>query len=209
MTRDMTGKSLKDAYSVETPDDSVRLYADWAKSYDEDFAREHCYILPEAIADVFRDAGGQGPVLDIGAGTGLVAEHLRRTVDGLDISAEMLEIAGGKGLYRNRILADLTKPLPVSDQAYRGFVSAGTFTHGHVGPECLPELMRVAAPGALFCLGINAGVFDRMGFGSAFALLSARGEIGEIGFREVGLYDSGASHEHAGDQGLIAVFRRK
>lgn len=204
----MTG--LDDAYALRTPEDSVRLYRGWAVDYDETFARSHGYVAPREIARAFlAEAGPEaGPVLDIGAGTGLVAEELRGlTLDAIDISGEMLDVAGAKGLYRRRIRADLTRPLDIADAEYAGFVSAGTFTHGHVGPACLPELMRIARPGAVFVLSINAQIFDAAGFGSAFAGLVADGAITPIRFRRAPIYE-GATHEHAGDSMLVAVFRR-
>jgi predicted TPR repeat methyltransferase len=208
----MTG--LDDAYALRTPEDSVRLYRGWAVDYDETFARAHGYVAPREIAQAFlAEAGAQagpggGPVLDIGAGTGLVAEELRGlTLDAIDISGEMLDVAGAKGLYRRLIRADLTRPLDIADGEYAGFVSAGTFTHGHVGPACLPELMRIARPGGVFALSINAQVFDAAGFGSAFAELVADAAITPIRFRRAPIYE-GATHEHAGDTMLVAVFRR-
>ena len=203
---------LKDAYGLRTPDDSARLYRGWAADYDETFAHAHGYVAPREIARLYLgeigDQSEAGPVLDIGAGTGLVAEHLPGlTVDAIDISQEMLDRAGAKGLYRRRIRADLTRPLPIADAEYAGLVSAGTFTHGHVGPACLPELMRIARPGALFALSINAQAFDTACFGSAFAGLVADGAIAPIRFRRAPIYE-GAVHEHAGDTMLVAVFRR-
>lgn len=200
---------LGDAYGLQTPDDSRALYATWAGSYDQSFAAARGYVYPAEIAAQFRAHAGQGdaPILDIGAGTGLVAEHLAGEVDALDISPEMLGQAGAKGRYRHLIQADLTQALPIPDASYGGFISAGTFTHGHVGPVCLPELMRISRPGALFCLGINAQVFDALGFGSAFAALSADGAIGPIHFARVPIY-RGADHDHAADTALIALFRR-
>lgn len=200
--------SLDGAYNLKTPDDSVKLYKGWAETYDSEFAKTHGYVVPKVVADVFRAEGGTGPVLDIGAGTGLVAEGLKALdVDGIDISQQMLDVAGSKGLYRNRICADLTQPLQIPDRAYSGFTSAGTFTHGHVGPGCLPELMRIAAPGALFVLSINGHVFDNAGFGSAFADLVANDAIEPVRFRRVNYYEN-ADHDHAEDTGLLAMFRR-
>jgi SAM-dependent methyltransferase len=205
---------LKDAYGLRTPEDSVRLYRGWAADYDETFARALGYVAPREIASAFLaeadpdPAADPGPVLDIGAGTGLVAQHLRGlTVDAVDISQEMLDAAGAKGLYRRRIRADLTGPLAFADAEYGGFVSAGTFTHGHVGPACLLELMRIARPDAVFALSINAQAFDGAGFGSAFAGLVADGAITPVRFRRAPIYE-GATHEHAGDTMLVALFRR-
>ena len=201
---------LDRAYGIDGADGARRLYADWADTYDDSFARAWGYAAPRRIAEAFLAAGGAAaqPVLDIGAGTGLVAEALPGLViDGIDISPEMLARAGAKGLYRARIVADLTAPLDIPDATYAGFVSSGTFTHGHVDAGCLPELLRIARPGALFCCGTRPAVFDAMGFGSALALAVARGQIAPAGFREIDIYE-GASHDHAGDTGLIMLFRR-
>ena len=206
----MTGdeRSLDGAYALKTPEDSVNLYRGWAETYDTDFAESHGYVVPQQIAALFHQEGGQGPVLDIGAGTGLVGAALGELdVDGIDISQEMLDVAGAKGLYRNRICADLTGPLDIPDQAYSGFTSAGTFTHGHVGPVCLPELTRIARPDALFVIAINEQIFDQAGFGSAFAALVAGGAISPVSFRHVRYYED-ADHAHADDMGLVAIFRR-
>lgn len=202
---------LERAYSLRTPEDSVSLYRDWAGTYDETFIRAHGYVAAREVARGFlAEAGADAaPVLDIGAGTGEVAGHMGDVeIDGIDISQEMLDVAGAKGLYRRRIRADLTLPLPLGDAEYGGLVSCGTFTHGHVGPICLPELMRVARTGALFVLSIKPEVFDEAGFGSAFAGLVADGAITPVEFRHAAIYE-GAEHDHAGDTTLLALFRRR
>lgn len=202
--------SLEGAYALETPEDSIKFYREWASTYDSGFAQETGYVYAANVAAALREElGSQTPVvLDIGAGTGLVAQELPGlTVDGLDISQEMLNVAGSKGLYRNRICADLTDQLDIADASYGAFTSAGTFTHGHVGPVCLPELMRIAQPGALFVLGINAAVFDQAGFGSAFANLVANGQITPIRFRQVVCFAK-PDHAHGDTKILLAVFRR-
>ena len=210
MTRKGTEK-LEGAYALKTPDDNVGYYRDFADTYDTEFAAEMGYVYPREVARLYlaEAVPEDCPVLDIGAGTGLVAEHMGGLpVDGIDISAEMLAKAEAKGLYRRRIVADLTEPLELVDGAYGGFVSAGTFTHGHVGPDVLPELLRVARPGALYCIGINLEVFDEAGFGSAFARLVAANRVTPLDFREVAIYE-GVDHEHAGDRCAVALFRRR
>jgi len=201
---------LDSAYTIETSTDARRVYDDWAATYDDSFAAAWGYVAPRRIAEIFLSEGGEAarPVLDIGAGTGLMAEALPGLViDGIDISPEMLARAAAKSLYRTRIEADLTATLPLTDAAYGGFVTCGTFTHGHVGAECLPELLRLAAPGALFCCGTRSAVYDAMGFGSALALAAARGQITPPHFHEIDIYE-GADHDHAADTGLVMVFRR-
>ena len=202
---------LEGAYALETPADNAAYYRDFAARYDSGFAAETGYVVPREVARLFMAHAGpeHGPVLDIGAGTGLLAEHLGAfPVDGIDISPEMLAAAGAKGLYRRRIVADLTLPLDLPDASYGGLVSSGTFTHGHVGPVALAELLRVARPGALFCLGINLAVFDEAGFGSAFARLVADGAITPVAFRDLAFYE-GVEHAHSNDRGVAALFSKR
>ena len=154
---------------------------------------------------------GAGPVLDVGAGTGLVAEHypLRGTVaiDALDISPEMLAVAGAKGPYRATIEADLSGPLAIDDASYGAIVSSGTFTHGHVGLDALDELLRVAKPGAVLVLSINAEHFEARGFDAKFAALEPH--IRDIEHRVVDIYGPNADPAHAADQAHIAVFFKR
>ena len=66
---------LNDAYSLKTPDDSIKLYKKWALTYDEDFALNFNYQSPKKISSFFieHSRNTDTPILDVGAGTGLVA----------------------------------------------------------------------------------------------------------------------------------------
>lgn len=197
---------LDRAYALNGPEDCARLYADWAASYDAGFAGRNDYRLPAHVAAAFLSHGGGGPVLDVGAGTGLLAEELRRMgfvgeIDGIDLSPEMLDRAAAKACYNGLFTADITRPLALP-RRYGGIVSSGTFTHGHVGPEALEHLERRAQPGALFAVSINAGVFDTQGFEQALSRRKA------VTLLEVAIYGPGATDPaHAADRALIALWR--
>lgn len=204
--------NLEGAYALETPEDNLALYAEWAETYDQTFAEAMDYRMPQVIGALYAEvAGGKSPVLDVGAGTGLLAEAMpgRETfeIDALDISPDMLAVAGAKGIYRRTIEGDLTGRLPIEDGAYEGVVSAGTFTHGHVGPEALDELMRVARSGAQFVLGVNAQHFKAQGFAAKFDLL----EPDMVGFekRTVPIYGEGAKGDHQHDEAHVVVFTKR
>lgn len=205
----MPDYDLDNAYDINGPEEARALYGTWAQTYDDSFAEGWGYIAPREIAAIFlKESGKNTPILDIGAGTGLVTQHLQgHETDALDITPEMLAIAGGKGIYRDLITADLMKPLTLPDAVYGGVISCGTFTHGHVGPECLPELLRVTRRGALFVCGTIAPVLDGLGFGSALARLVAAGRITPVRFVDIPIYE-GADHPHAQDRGLVMVFNR-
>ena len=205
----MPDYDLDNAYEIDGPNSAKTLYSRWAETYDSSFGEGWGYIAPREIAGIYSSfSDSNEPILDIGAGTGLVAEHLQgRVVDGIDITQEMLDVAAGKGLYRNRILGNLLAPLEIADCTYGGVISSGTFTHGHVGPDCLPELIRVCRPNALFVCGCIPQVFDGMGFGSRLAILNASGLISDLSFRDIPIYED-KDHLHAADRGLVIVFRK-
>lgn len=201
---------LDGAYALNTPEDSVRYYRDWATSYDRDFAAAMAYRSPAVIASAFAALGGEGPVLDVGAGTGLVGEALAGAgiapVDALDISAEMLTAAAAKGVYRATIEADLTRTLPLPDNHYSGIISAGTFTTGHVGPKAFGELMRVARPGAIFAVTVHSAFYESAGFAPYFADLAD--QIAGFRTETFEIYGAGADGDHSGDRGWIVSFRK-
>ena len=154
----MPKPDLDSAYALGDAEETKEFYRDWAETYDESFAEARGYASPREVAQVFLAAEGDNtPVLDIGAGTGLLGEALQGLViDALDLSPEMLEVARGKGVYRNLMTGDLTGPLDIPSESYGGLVSTGTFTHGHVGAVCLAELWRIARPDALFVCTVIA-----------------------------------------------------
>ena len=163
-----------DAYSLKTPGDSKKLYKKWAETYDEDFALNSNYLSPKKISIFFNKhaKNTDTPILDVGAGTGLVGEFLYRTgnkkIIGIDISLEMLEQAKLKGCYSSLMEADVTKKIPLKNNSIGAVVSAGNFTHGHVGPDAFDELLRITKPGGLFVLSINSKVFIKNGFQEKF-----------------------------------------
>ena len=205
---------LTQALALSGPDATVTLYRDWAATYDAGFAADMEYRLPAHVAGAFLAAGGQGPVLDVGAGTGLLAQALRQmgfegAVDGLDFSAEMLAQAETKVVYRHLVQADVTRPLP-RERVYNGVTSSGTFTAGHVGPEAFGPMLAVARPGAVFALSVNRRVWSGLGFDRALEGLLQAGSIRDLQLIEVEVYGAAAralDPEHAGDRAWIVLFR--
>lgn len=200
---------LKAAYAVKSPDDNRGLYAKWAATY-EQFLEDNRYIYARQVAEIFAERSpAEGvPVLDAGCGTGRVGLELCRLgvspVDGMDISPEMLDRArtmsgpAGVPAYRCLIEADLTGPIDLHTGSYGGVVSSGAFTHGHLGPDALSELLRVARPGSVGVIGANASIFESNGFKDRFERYAADGVIDgmEVQLRQVyeDVDDSNANH---------------
>lgn len=207
----MTDKpDLQSAYALDGADANRELYARWAQSYDTDFARENAYLSPLHAAQAFKDAGGAGPVVDLGAGTGLVGEALQTLgvgpVDACDLSVEMLRVAQEKNVYRRCFPGDMLARLPIEDETYQGAVSAGTFTHGHVGPEALTEVLRIVRPKGLIVLTINAEHWEARGFRDEFERLESR--ISGLSLPRKRIYGKRATGDHATDETIIATFRK-
>lgn len=203
---------LDGAYALETPEDNLRLYRQWAETYDADFVEATTYRFPEIVVRTYLEASGGEPCLDAGCGTGVLGEHFPdgAVLDGLDLSPEMLAVAARKGHYRTLVQANLKEPLPFPDAAYAGLVSSGTFTHGHVGAEALPELVRILAPGALAVLTVRPQVWTDKGFEPTFEGLAGDGLVTLPEISEERIYaDAGSAPEgHGDDTGLIVTFRR-
>jgi ubiquinone/menaquinone biosynthesis C-methylase UbiE len=211
---------VDDAYALETPEDSVRLYGEWAKTYDANFVASSGYVIHLRVAEQLIEyrSSIDGIVLDVGCGTGIVGARLREggigAIDGIDISKPMLAEAGkkktlgGLPVYRNLIAADLTKKLDIPDDQYAGLISAGTFTHGHLGPDSLNELWRVAAPGACCAIGVRTTHFEAMDFAAKLSIDVEKNIITPPDLVEVNLYCAEASSpEHANDKALIVICR--
>lgn len=210
----MPDPALSQAYALNGPDDCLRLYAEWAQSYDDEFAAGMDYQLPAHTAAALRAMTlPEGPILDVGAGTGLLAVALRALgvrapIDAVDLSPAMLARAREKGIYRALHVADITRPLPLRE-TYAGVVSSGTFTHGHVGPEGLAPLLALARPGAGFALSVNAAVWQAKGFAEALDALGPA--IDGLDLREVAIYGAGVQRRdpsHADDRALILRFHK-
>ena len=119
----------------------------------------------------------------------------------------MLNIARLKNCYSKIIEADLTKRLLINDNHYGAIVSAGTFTHGHVGPDVLNELLRVTRSGGLFIFTIHYQLYKKARFDKK--ILEIEKSITKPNFHEVSVYGNNLDKDHGSDKVIITVFRKK
>ena len=200
---------LRRAYALSTPDEGAELYREWAHTYDQTMLDGLGYRSPQRLVDqlVRHVPWRDQPVLDIGCGTGLVGVELAArgigTIDGLDLSAPMMDEAMQRGLYRAAIAADLMQPLPIADGAYGAAISTGTFTSGHVGAACLDEIVRVLRPGGFLSCTVHHAVWDELGFADAFARLERDGVIATVEVVTGGFYESTT------DDGRFCLYRAR
>ncbi len=210
--------NLEDAYALVTPEDNRALYRNWASTYDIDFAHRNKYIYPKSIATICAslvDVASPLTVLDVGCGTGIVGACLSElltasSIDGVDISPEMLHAASTKlrvdtkPVYDQLFEADLTKPITFANAKYDVAISAGTFTHGHLGPDALINVLSALRPGGRMVVGINKEHFGANGFEAALQNATHNQLMSAPAFTEVQIYDEGSPHY--GDIALVATF---
>ncbi|WP_147105653.1 class I SAM-dependent methyltransferase [Tateyamaria sp. syn59] len=140
----MTG-FLDKAYRARDASSTRTLYDDWAASYDAEVA-ENGYATPLRCAEALKAHVDDlaAPVLDFGCGTGLSGLALKRVgfevIDGVDLSSEMLEGAGTKGVYRKLDRIEAGGALPRTD--YAAMAAIGVIGAGAAPIDVLHLLMR-------------------------------------------------------------------
>lgn len=152
---------LQKAYSVVDVSETRAFYEDWAATYDREIA-ENGYATPrrcaEALSEFLTDK--DAPILDVGCGTGLsgvaLAEAGFRTIDGNDLSAEMLKAAAArKGLYRKLWEADLNDPFPFEPGQYAAITAMGVLATSHAPASTIDDILAALASGGLFVFSLN------------------------------------------------------
>ena len=201
--------SLQNAYDLKSPDDNIKLYSVWAETYDISFIDDMQYELHFAVAEEFVLNGGKGLILDVGAGTGAVAEALlqkaKYCIEATDISEEMLKVADSKNIYKRSFFSDLTKEIPVTNSSYDGIVSSGTFTHGHVGPSSISELVRITKPGGLITISINEKHWISLNFESEVEKLNQYTR--NYTLKKISIYGEQSMHDHKDDKAVILTIK--
>lgn len=175
--------------NANPPAEELRnLYDQWASTYHADLVGgEQHYVAPALTAQAVLKTLGTDhidpslEILDAGCGTGWVGEMLAQVgakiIDGWDISPGMLKVARDTGVYRDLNVVDLTKPLDKAEPKYDAITCIGTFLIGHVGPEALPEFLRVMKTGAVCVATVRDNVWIENGFKDMVEKLVHDGKI--------------------------------
>lgn len=156
----MTDKQFLDhAYGLDNSKSTRDFYADWAATYDTEVAANG-YVTPgrsaEALAQ-FADTGA--PLLDIGCGTGLSGLAFAKagftTIDGCDLTPEMLERANALNLYRNLWVSEMGAPPDMSRGPYPNVAAVGVIGSGAAPLSVFHDITAAMAPGAYFVFSFN------------------------------------------------------
>ena len=155
MCSDILDKVYKDEY--KNPKD---LYREWADTYDNELAQNE-YITPIRTAKALATFASEKstPILDFGCGTGLSAEALIScgfsSIDGIDISSEMIEIARGKSIYRKLECFNPDKGIPVKQNEYSIITAIGVISVGAAPITIFDQVFDLLPQNGLFAFSCN------------------------------------------------------
>ena len=148
-------KVYKDEYK-----DPKDLYREWADTYDNELAQNE-YITPIRTAKALATfiSNKSTPILDFGCGTGLSAEALLScgfsSIDGVDISSEMIEIARGKSIYRNLQCFNPDRGIPVKQNEYSIIAAIGVISVGAAPISVFDQVFDLLPKNGLFAFSFN------------------------------------------------------
>jgi len=154
----MSDTFLDKVYAARSQDETREIYDAWAASYEAEVAKNG-YVTPgrcaAALAALTPDL--HAPVLDFGCGTGLSGLALKlagfTTIDGMDLSAEMLAQAEAKDIYRT--LTQATGDTEITMGAYPSIAAIGVIGAGAAPISVLDTLMHALDKGGRLVFSFN------------------------------------------------------
>lgn len=138
-----------------------QLFDHYAAQFDEHLASALDYQAPQVLAAGLARLGRSHfrHGLDLGCGTGLCAPPLGAFVarlDGVDVSAAMLERARALGRYDRLDQADLVEHLGATSARHDLVVAGDVFIYVGRLEAVFAGVARVLAPGGVFCFSVEA-----------------------------------------------------
>lgn len=198
---------LERCYQLDDSDAIRRFYDGAAREYDSTLVNDIGYVAPVVSARVFhsfvpdRDAR----IVDLGCGTGLAGSALHdlgfRHIDGADYAAGMLDVASQKGCYEKLFQCDLNQPLNIATNHYSGALCVGALSGAHIGPGAIDEIVRIIAPGGVFCVTVNERGWIEHGFERRFEQLVTQGRLERLHTKKEDY------HTNENIRGWVCVYR--
>jgi predicted TPR repeat methyltransferase len=139
----------------------AKLFDAYANNFEHDLVVNLKYGIPALVADVIKRYASSNTldILDLGCGTGLVGEHVRpfrRTLTGVDLSANMLEKARQRQIYDHLLCSDLVEFLQTQDKAFDLAVAADVFIYLGDLSQVFQGVRRALRASGLFCFSVEA-----------------------------------------------------
>ena len=164
MVRENSSSYLQRVYSATDNRELKEAYDQWADKYDANVTA-FGYMTPAVAAGLFGKyvTPETTPILDAGAGTGLMGSILDslgyRGQVGIDISTGMLNKASERGVYKDLHQMVLGEKLDFPSDYFGACQSIGVFTAGHAPACAFDELVRILCVGGYIIFSLLEDVY--------------------------------------------------
>jgi predicted TPR repeat methyltransferase len=191
-----------------------------ASIYDDTIVRALGFRVPALIGDAARRAMGAArapvAVLDLGCGTGLCGVEIKalaRVLDGVDLSARMIERAKARAIYDQLSVGEIGAHLAATTRRYALVVAGDVLVYFGALDGVLSGVARVLEPGGAFVFtaelhageGYHLRPTGRYAHGEAYL----RDQAARAGFAVARLEREVLRHDYGQPiDGLVVTFRR-
>lgn len=142
------------------------LFNAYAPGFDAALVERLHYTAPKTLARLLRGLVDEGAphrfarALDLGCGTGLAGEALRRDIgylEGVDLAKGMIEVAQGKSVYDSLAQGDVLAHLLAREDRFNLILAADVFTYIGALERIFAALAKRVAPDGLIALAVEKG----------------------------------------------------
>ncbi len=147
-------------HAAKTTADVQAVYDTWSTNYDQNLA-DMGYVAPLNAAKTFypHHPNHDAKIMDAGCGTGLVGVALKvlgyTTIDGVDLSPEMLAIAQKTNAYQTLSALNFQDANDIPDNTYDAAICVGVLGPV-VGGHLIDDLVRIVQPQGIVHFAIRA-----------------------------------------------------
>lgn len=157
-------------------DELSHNYDQWAQTYEVDIESAWRDIPPtaakmltqhlSATLEMSNKFDKSVPLLDVGAGTGMMGVALSQlgfsNIIGIDISSQMLVKAEQKGVYQSLICCAIAGEKVQSLDPVAGAIATGVFADRHAGPEDLKLIQGQIQSGGIFVFTVRRSFLPQL-----------------------------------------------
>lgn len=153
-----------DLEKYRAADNMEEFYDKWANEYDNVLLPSHLMAVNDFAAQLLysKVEDKEVKILDVACGTGLTGVALQnvgyKTIDGIDLSNEMLGKAKEKNIYRNLLQGCINEKdsLPHDNDSYDIVTCMGAIVKNSIAIEhALRDFIRVTKPGGYCAYTVN------------------------------------------------------
>jgi len=185
--------NVHDALELDgQPNTIIEYYKKWSETYDKDVTENYfaiayiCELMHQQLGKTNELAHRKTKkmnIVDVGCGTGLLGKPLQelgyRIIDGVDLSAEMIEKAKQTACYRHLYDGiDIHQPPPKQLLGmYDVAICLGVFTPGHVKPTALYHLAALTGRGGLIITSTRVPYYNSTDYQQVSDNMEAEGIV--------------------------------